>query len=58
VNLFRRVDRYRDIYHPIEGWDGQIKRAEAAHLILDIMKRLDILWNRKIKPLPGWEGSL
>jgi hypothetical protein len=26
------VDRYRDIYHPIEGWDGQIKRAEAAHL--------------------------
>jgi len=28
----QNVDRYRDIYHPIEGWDGQIKRAEAAHL--------------------------
>jgi len=52
------ADRYRDIYHPIEGWDGQIKRAEAAHLILDIMKRLDILWNREINALPGWEDSL
>jgi len=52
------VDRYRDIYHPMEGWDRQIKRAEAAHLILDIMKRLDILWNREINALPGWEDSL
>ena len=42
----------------MEGWDRQIKRAEAAHLILDIMKRLDILWNREINVLPGWEGVI
>ncbi len=53
------VDRYRDIYQPevVEG-GGVISRVEAAHHILEIIKKMDINWDRAIKPLPGWEGSL
>ena len=53
------VDRYRDIYHPevVEG-GGVISRVEAAHHILEIIKKMDINWDRAIKALPGWEGSL
>ena len=52
---FLLVDRYRDIYQPevVEG-----RRVEAAHHILEIIKKMDINWDRAIKPLPGWEGSL
>jgi len=53
------VDRYRDIYHPEVGeGGGVISRVEAAHHILEIIKKMDINWDRAIKPLPGWEGSL
>ncbi len=53
------ADRYRDIYQPevVEG-GGVISRVEAAHHILEIIKKMDINWDRAIKPLPRWEGSL
>ena len=52
------VDRYRDIYHPDIEEGGVISRIEAAHHILDIIKKMGINWDRVIKALPGWEGSL
>ena len=53
------VDRYRDIYQPeVVEEGGVISRVEAAHHILKIIKKMDINWDRAIKPLPGWEGSL
>jgi len=52
------VDRYRDIYHPEVEEGSVISRIEAARHILDIIKKMDINWDRTIKPLPGWEGSL
>ena len=31
-------------------------RVEAAHLILEVFRRVGIPWDREIKPLRGWEG--
>lgn len=35
-----------------------MSRAEAARLILEVFRRAHLPWNRPIKPLRGWEGSL
>ncbi|RLA82423.1 MAG: hypothetical protein DRG31_07400 [Deltaproteobacteria bacterium] len=48
------VHGYGHRYHPGEGGLG---RVEAAHLILEVFRRVGIPWDRQIKPLRGWEGS-
>jgi len=66
--LFFRPDRYRHINQFIEAIETEgeesnavkqeVSRKEAAHRVLDIMKKLGLPWQRKTQPLSGWRDSL
>jgi len=56
VSGFGGVHGYKHRYHPLEVGAG-IERVEAAHLILEVFRKAQVPWDRKINPLRGWEGS-
>ena len=45
------LDGYGDSYH-LEGSGGVLSRREAAHLILTLVSRVGVCWNRAAKKLP------
>jgi len=46
------VHGYKHGYH---FGEGGTEKVEAAQFILEVFRRLEVPWDREIKPLRGWE---